>query len=162
VVIGKSPVLDANGEFTNASDTINTSQGGGKVTIGVNNQMFNPGNGAYFTYVKSPVANFLAGAPGGLDQNEADDADNIQYTGRTLTAPAASATISQTQGNAAASMKITAFDIADSPQARDFVSGLGSGVAVTITAVKVNGVPVSFTPSGNGVIVSNLHAGDKI
>ena len=31
-------------------------------------------------------------------------------------------------------MKITAFDIADSPQARDFVSGLGSGTTPTITA----------------------------
>src|SRR6185436_2364615 len=121
-----------------------------------------PGDGAYFTYVKSPVANFLSGAPGGLDQGEADDADNIQYTGGTLAATTASTTISQTQGNAAAAMKITAFDIADSPQARDFVSGLGGGTTVTITSVKVNGAAVSFTVDGNGVIVGGLNAGDTI
>jgi hypothetical protein len=57
-------------------------------------------------------------------------------------------------------MKITAYDIADSPQARDFVSGVGSGSTPTITSVKVNGVAVAF--SGNGVIVSGLHAGDQI
>jgi hypothetical protein len=161
-VIGKNPVLNPDGTFTNASNTINTSQGGGNVTIGVNNQMFDPGDGAYFTYVKSPVANFLAGAPGGLDQNEADDADNIQYTGGTLASTGASTTISQTQGNAAATMKITAYDIAGSPQGQAFVSGLASGTPVTITSVKVNGVAVSFTVSGNGVVVSNLHAGDTI
>ena len=162
VVIGKTPVLNGDGTFTNASNTINTSQGGGGVTIGINNQMFDPGDGAYFTYVKSPVANFLSGAPGGLDQNEADDADNIQYGGGTLEATTASTTISQTQGNAAASMKITAFDVADSPQARDFVSGLGGGTPVTITSVKVNGVAVAFTPDGNGVIVSGLQSGDNV
>jgi hypothetical protein len=162
VVIGKDPILNADGTFTNASDTINTSQGGGNVTIGVNNQMFDPGEGAYFTYVKSPVTNFLAGAPGGLDQNEADDADNIQYTGGTLEVTGASTKISQTQGNAAASMKITAFNIDDSPQARDFVGGLGSGTFATITSVTVNGVAVSFTPDGNGVVVGGLHANDTI
>jgi hypothetical protein len=161
-VIGKNVFLKADGTYTNASDTINTSQGGGPTTIGVNNQMFDPGEGAYFTYAKSPNPDFLAGAPNGLDQNEADDADNIQYTGGTLAATSAFATISQTQGNDPVSMKITAYDIVDSPQARDFVSGLGSGAPVTITSVKVNGVAVNFTQDGNGVIVSGLHAGDKI
>ena len=66
-MIGKNPVLNADGTFTNASNTINTSQGGGPTTIGVNNQMFDPGEGAYFTFVKNPDANFLAGA-GRLDR----------------------------------------------------------------------------------------------
>jgi len=162
VVIGKHPILNADGTFTNASDTINTSQGGGNVTIGVNNQMFDPTEGAYFTYVKNPVTNFLAGAPGGLDQNEADDADNIQYTGGTLEVNGASTKISQIQGNSLATMKITAYDIADSPQGTAFVNGLGSGSPVTITSVSVNGTVVTGTPSGNGVIVGGLHAGDTI
>src|SRR5207249_1801816 len=83
VVIGKNVVLKADHTFDNSSNTINTSQGGGPTTIGVNNQMFDPGDGAYFTYVKSPNPDFLAGAPNGLDQGEADNADNIQYTGGT-------------------------------------------------------------------------------
>jgi len=70
IVIGRDIVLNpADNTFTNTSNTINTSKGGGPTTIGVNNQMFDPGDGAYFTYVNDPVANFLSGAPGGLTQN---------------------------------------------------------------------------------------------
>jgi hypothetical protein len=97
VVVGKTPALNADGTFTNASNTINTSQGGGVVTIGVNNQMFDPGEGAYFTYAKNPDPRYLAGAPNGLDQKEADDADNILYTGGTLAANSAFTVISQTR-----------------------------------------------------------------
>src|SRR5204863_8721512 len=99
VVIGKNPDLKPDGTFTNASNTINTSQGGGPTTIGVNNQMFDPGDGAFFTFVKNPAADFLAGAPGGLDQGEADDADNIQYTGGTVEGNGAFVKIAQIQGN---------------------------------------------------------------
>ena len=138
VVIGKTPVLNADGTFTNASNTINTSQGGGPTTIGVNNQMFDPGDGAYFTFVKNPVANFLAGAPNGLDQNEADDADNIQYTGGTIETNTSFVKIAQLQGGGSATMDIKAFDMAGAPQGQSFAtSGLGSGTAAPITAVRV-------------------------
>src|SRR5215469_14420839 len=75
----------------------------------------------------------FAGAPNGLDQNEADDADNILYNVKTpnnngtLEVNGASTSISQIQGNSVATKKITAYDISDSPPARNFVSGLGSG-----------------------------------
>jgi hypothetical protein len=138
VVIGKTPVLNADGTFTNASNTINTSQGGGPTTIGVNNQMFDPGDGAYFTFVKNPVANFLAGAPNGLDQGEADDADNIQYTGGTLEVDTSFVKIAQIQGNSSATMDVKAFNIAGSPQGSSFANtGLGTGAAVAVTAVRV-------------------------
>ncbi len=32
------------------SDTVNTSQGGGKITIGIGNQHIDPGDGAWFTF----------------------------------------------------------------------------------------------------------------
>src|SRR5204863_5772444 len=80
IVFGNAPVINADGTFTNASNTINTSQGGGGTTIGVNNQMFDPGEAARFTLVKNPNTNFLSG---NLDSNEADDADNMQFTGGT-------------------------------------------------------------------------------
>ena len=73
-------------------------------------------------------------------------------------------------------MAITAFDIADSPQARDFVSGLGSGTQVNITSVTIthaNGTTESETAGGpntsnnisfaGGIAtVSGLGSGDKI
>lgn len=162
VVIGKTVALKADGTFTNASNTINTSQGGGPTTIGVNNQMFDPGDGAYFTLVRDPVANYLSGAPGGLDQNEADDADNIQYSGGTIEVNSSFTTISQIQGNAAATMKITAFNINGAPQGTAFTSALGSGTQVNIIEVKVNGVVVTADLTGNSAIVSGLKAGDKV
>jgi hypothetical protein len=138
VVIGENIVLKADNTYANTSDTIHTSQGGTGATIGVNNQLFdNVSEGAYFTYVKNPLQNFLSGAPGGLTATEADDADNIQYTGGTIEAGSASFTILQMQGNSLAAVKITAYDIADAPQGVDFVNSLGTGTARPINEVRV-------------------------
>ena len=169
VVIGKNPVLNPDGTFTNASNTINTSQGGGPTTIGVNNQMFDAGDGAYFTFVNNPVANFLAGAPGGLTQGEADDADNIQYTGGTREVSSAFTRISQIQGNSPATMQIQCFNITGAPQGQTFVNtGLGTGAAAPITAVRVfdeNGDPasgVTIDIVGGVATVGGLHADYRI
>jgi hypothetical protein len=65
-------------------------------------------------------------------------------------------------------MKITAYDIVDSPQARDFVSGLPGGTQVSITSVKVFNAAGTDVTNGkvsitNGVAtVSGLDAGFKI
>jgi hypothetical protein len=136
IVIGRDIVLKPDGTFANASNTINTSQGGGPTTIGVNNQMFNPGEGAFFSYVNDPVANFLSGAPGGLDQNEADDADNIQYTGGAFDSTSAFFVISQVQGNSLATAKITTYEAAGLT-GKAFVNDLGDGASPNITQVKV-------------------------
>jgi hypothetical protein len=137
IVIGRDPVLKADGTYTNASNTINTSQGGGPTTIGVDNQMFDPGDGAYFTFVRNPVPAYLAGAPDGLDQGEADDADNILYTGGTLEVSSSFTRISQVQGSGSVAMKVSAFDIDDAPAGQTFVESLGTGDPVAITAVRV-------------------------
>jgi hypothetical protein len=144
IVIAENPVINpADGTLVSSPNgVIKTSQGGGPTTIGVNSQMFDPGEGAYFTYVKNPDPNFLGS---NLSQTEANDADNIVYNGGTNPATSASTTISQIQGNSLATMKITAYDIADSPQKRDFVSGLPGGPQVSITSVHV------FDASGNDV-----------
>ncbi len=138
IVIGSHPDLDpADNEMTNASDTINTSRGGGPTTIGVNNQMFDPGEDAYFTFVENPVLDFLSGAEDGLNQGEADDADNIQYTGGTTEVDGAFLKISQTQGKDPAGLEITAFDMVGAPQEVAFVDALGTGPQVDVTAVRV-------------------------
>ena len=83
IVIAENPVIGADGGLiTSPNGVIKTSQGGGPTTIGVNSQMFDPGEGAYFTYVKNPDTNFL-GRPT-LSPTEANDADNILYTGGTI------------------------------------------------------------------------------
>src|SRR5262245_50843164 len=184
IVVAEHPSIDpVTGEFSTVKGgVIKTSQGGGPTTIGVNSQMFDPDDGtgrregAYFTYVKSPDPNFLASPTTDLSPTEANDADNILYSGGTNTATAASTFIVQTQGGGLATMAITAFDIADSPQQRDFVNGLGSGTQVNITSVTIthaNGTTESETAGGpntsnnisfaSGIAtVGGLDAGDKI
>jgi hypothetical protein len=173
VVIGKTPALNSDGTFTNASNTINTSQGGGPTTIGVNNQMFDAGEGAYFTFVNNPVANYLAGAVNGLDQNEADDADNIQFGSR-LEVNGASVTLSQVQGNEAVSLKITAFNGNNSLSGKAFATtgpsgGLGTGgPPITITQIIISDAtgPIRTidnpTAVNGAVTISNLQAGYTI
>src|SRR5262249_46827564 len=78
IVIAEHPVINAaDGTLISSPNgVIKTSQGGGPTTIGVNSQMFDPGEGAYFTYVNNSNPNFLGA---NLDQTEANDADNILY-----------------------------------------------------------------------------------
>src|SRR5262249_53869356 len=60
IVIAEHPVIDADGKLVSSQNgVIKTSQGGGPTTIGVNSQMFDPGEGAYFTYVHNSNSDFL-------------------------------------------------------------------------------------------------------
>ncbi len=159
VVIGRDIDLNADNTFTNDSNTINTSQGGGSVTIGVNNQMFDPGEGAYFTYVTNPDPNYLSGVTGGLDQNEADDLDNVQFGNTISNVNSAFLRISQTQGNTNATIKLTTFDVANL-DGNAFEAARGTGGAIDITQVKVTIGTTTYTFNTNstqgGVTVSNL------
>ena len=140
----KAALLNPDGTFTNASATTNTSQGGGAVTIGNTNQMFDPGEGHFFIYVDDPVAASVAGV--GLNQNNADDADTIGFSG-TLPQTTAQVEIVQVQGNDPASIKITAYDFTfggavDSiGEARDLVTdplAVNGTVSAPTSATEVN------------------------
>jgi len=168
-VIAEHPVLAPDGTLVSSPNgVIKTSQGGTGATIGVNSQMFDPNEGAYFTYLKSPVTDFLGA---NLSQTEANNSADIQYTGGTLEVTGASTTISQIQGNSLGTMKITAYDIGDAPQGTAFVNGpngLGTGTHVDITSVHVfNAAGTDVTSgkvsiSGGVATVSSLDSGFKI
>ena len=156
----KGALLNAAGSFTNVSPTTNTSQGGGAVTIGNSNQMFDPGEGHFFIYVDDPVAASVAGV--GLNQNNADDADTIGFNG-TLPQTTAQVEIVQVQGNDPASIKITAYDftfgsaVDTNGEARDLVTDPlavnGTALAPTsATEVNITGVRVL---DGDGDEVEN-------
>lgn len=140
----KNALLNPDGTMTNMSPTTNTSKGGGDVTIGNTNQMFDPTEGHYFIYVDNPVPASVAGV--GLDQNNADDADTIGFNG-TNPQTAAQVEVVQVQGNTLATMKITAYDFTFSgavdtnAEARDLVTdplALNGTVAAPTSAVVVN------------------------
>jgi hypothetical protein len=142
----KGALLKPDGTFTNDSPTTNTSKGGGAVTIGNTNQMFDPNEGHFFIYVDNPVAAGVAGV--GLDQNNADDADTIGFNG-TLPQTGAQVEIVQVQGNDTASIKITAYDftfgsaVDTNGEARDLVTDplAANGTALAPTSA----TPVSIT-----------------
>ena len=75
-------------------------------------------DGAYFTFVNNIVDNFLSGVAGGLTATEADDADNIQYTGLHDVSSAFFG-MSQGQGNDLADLELSAFHLNSALQARD-------------------------------------------
>jgi hypothetical protein len=111
-VIAKNADINdpGNGQMTNTSATVNTSKGGGPVTIGNTNQMIDPNEGTFFAYVSNPDNDMVAGVPGGLTQNSADDADNIGFVD-TDPATTAEVEIVQVQGGSPADMNIKAYDI---------------------------------------------------
>ncbi|TIV96212.1 MAG: hypothetical protein E5V85_18640, partial [Mesorhizobium sp.] len=99
MVSGLEPIIKANGTTnTSDSDTIKTSQGGIDATIGVNNQMFDPGETAVFSFIKGQATgNF-------------DDVDNVSYSDF-IDVSDASIFISQTEGTPSTdyTLKIGAF-----------------------------------------------------
>ena len=123
-VFGRDVDVSGSGKYTNASDTIHTSQGGDGATIGVNNQMFDPGEGAYFTFVTDIDDRYLSGLKNGLSSTEADYQQNMLYDSL-IDSRGASVRISQTQGNNAAGMTITAYDLASSYQGSQLIAHSG-------------------------------------
>lgn len=116
---------------------ISTSQGGGPTTIGVGSQMFNPGEGAYFTFVGDPNLNFTGA---NLSQTEADNAANIQYTGGTVEGDSGFIEVSQVQSQALTGMRITLYNINAAPQGAAFLTAAGQNAAgkdPDVTAVRV-------------------------
>lgn len=160
VIIGKDIQLKADGTYiSNKTMEVKTSQAGEHATIGIESQMFDPGDAAYFTFVNDPNTDFLGF---NLGSTEADDADNISY-GSTLEGSSAFLKVAQLQGNNAPSMSIQCFNIDDAPQGRDFIADRGTNAAGAnplITDVRVydaNGTLIeSFSApvANNGLTIS--------
>jgi hypothetical protein len=150
IVIGKDPAIDGDGEPINgggAGDEINTSKGGGEVTIGVNNQHFTADaditdveQGAYFTY----TTGMLAGTY--------NDADDIMPT-TLVDATEARLQVSQTQAQSTVppGMKITTLDYGTG----DFVDGIefvddlnptDHGTGVTMSSLRIYDTTLNSAP----------------
>jgi hypothetical protein len=114
LVFPTNPDLNADGTMTNVSGTVNTSKGGGPVTIGNGNQAFDHNyEGAFFCYVDNPASSSVGGL--GLTQTSADDADTVAFDG-TIEVTNASVEIVQASGRGTVArpgpaLQITAYDI---------------------------------------------------
>jgi len=168
IVFGEDPHLKG-GKMDNISDTVATSQGGTGATIGIDNQMFDPGDGAYFTIVKNIDANYLSGAAGGLSSTEADYAANILYHGGLYGVQGATLGVSQVQGNVPINALFTAYNLSGAPQGSNLLFADHSGTQVSIAGVVVThpdgtaDTNVHITINNDGTAeVDNLSAGDLI
>ncbi|RUW74621.1 DUF5801 repeats-in-toxin domain-containing protein, partial [Mesorhizobium sp. M1E.F.Ca.ET.063.01.1.1] len=162
VVSGIHPVIHADGTLDNSGDNIKTSQGGIGATIGVNNQMFDPGETAVFSFVKGQ-------APGTYN-----DLDNMSYTDF-IDVTDATLFISQTEGSPGTNftVKIGAFSAggaSTNPESgrsyldNDLNSGANLGNDANQSALtddtKVAIVRVVIR-DGNGQIVTNTTVNDN-
>ena len=147
---------------------LHISQGGGPTTLGVFNQMIDPGETMMFTFVSNP--NVGTTVPN-LSQGEADAETNILFND-VLTTTSGKVSISQTQGNDPAGMRLTAFNTkgdgsAAEPSGNGFINGYANDPIAAISEVRVfnatgtllltatgdvttpvNGITVDFLASG--------------
>jgi hypothetical protein len=184
IATGKHPANQSAGASITTGDTVNSGQGGGMTTLGSNNQMIDPNEGMYFTFVKG--ANTSYTVPN-LDQTEADVEANIDFASY-FGVSSASFVMAQLQPPKLATLKISAFDNTDASEVgAAYVDGLGDAddVAVNIGAVTITrlvkvgkalvptdysftegggtsqgGITVDF--SGDTVVVTGTQAGDRI
>ncbi len=167
IASGLQPANQSEGESINTGDTINTSNAAGSVAIGVNNQMVNPNQGIYFTFVTGANSNYLVPD---LSETEADVESNISFTD-VYDARSALFHVVQLQGDKAATVRITAFHTDAEPSA-GFVDGLadaddiqvgilsvivrdaaGNDVSGTVSIESVDGV-ITITGVGAGYSIS--------
>ncbi|QQX56451.1 DUF5801 repeats-in-toxin domain-containing protein [Pseudomonas chlororaphis] len=132
IATGKDPANQSTGVNISTGDTINTSQAGGPTTFGTNSQMITEQEGIRFTFVTGARQDMTIP---NLDQNEADEEDNIDFTAM-FNAKAANFDIVQLQGGKSAVVKISAFSsAAESGEA--FIDGYAGDTVVAITNVRV-------------------------
>ena len=134
VVTGKHPAnqsgADPNSTADDISittgDSVNTGQGGGATTIGTNNQMIDPNEGMYFTFVTLSADSVPLTVPN-LDQNEADLESNIKFDSF-LGANEAIFKVVQLQPPKEATLLLTALNNSDGTEKGNlFIDGLGDG-----------------------------------
>jgi hypothetical protein len=113
--------------------------------------MIDSGDGVYFTIVNDPDDRYLANVTGGLNQNEADDADNMQFDSL-KEVDSAFFRVSQTQGNAVEACTVEAFNINDTVDPSDLIAASGQNhvdlVSVSVWADEVGGTLLETTVGG--------------
>ena len=132
IATGKDPADESSGVNISTGDTINTSQAGGPTTFGTNSQMITEQEGIRFTFVTGARQDVTIP---NLDQNEADEESNIDFTAM-FNAKAANFDIVQLQSGKSAVVKISAFNTAVESGA-NFVNGYANDTPVAITNVRV-------------------------
>jgi hypothetical protein len=184
IATGKNPADQSSGANVSTGDTVVTSQGGiGDTTIGTNNQMIDPGEGMYFTFVKGANPDYTIP---NLSATEANVEANIDFT-QAFFASSASFLVSQLQPPKGVTLKLTAVNDPTLGSGATYVNNLHNGddtqvnigtvmITRTVTVHKVPttqtytfteasnaaqaGISVDF--SGSTAKITGLVAGDRV
>ncbi|EJM69449.1 hypothetical protein PMI30_01094, partial [Pseudomonas sp. GM50] len=164
IVTGKNPLNQSDSDAAITSeDTVNSSQGGGKTTLGTNNQAITEQEGLRFSFVTGSRADVTIP---NLSPGEAGVEENIDFT-QYFGARAATFQVVQETGGTTAKILLTAFKNADnvsgSQSGTNFVDSYanddGERVAITngsVTVKTLAGVTISsavITYNANGTVL---------
>ena len=152
------------GAMTNASSTVNTSKGGGEVSIGFGANNYTANNqDCFFIFADNPSSAAVGGL--GLTQTTADDADTIRING-SIEVNSASVEIVKIVSGTEAGVTIKAWDLEDSQLninsdalARELVTNPLTYGATDAQQVDINGVRV-FSVAQNGTVTLVYSAKD--
>lgn len=180
LITGIDPANQSAGENVSSGSVVNSSQGGGSTTLGVNGQQVKAQEVIVVTFVTDVNPDYIAGPNAGndpgepLSATEANVEANIQFGGYIMT-QSAEFTISQMAPNkAAVQVEIEAYLTSDGDGA-DYLDGnpIAQGdTAINITTGSVQvirggvnvvgtaGVTVDYT--GNGAVITGLLTDDII
>ncbi|MDW7748016.1 DUF5801 repeats-in-toxin domain-containing protein [Halomonas sp.] len=182
VITGENPANESEGENVSSGSTVNSSQGGGTTTLGIDGQQIKAQQAIVVTFVSGAEPDYLAGPGAGndpgqpLSPTEALDEANIQFSGYVL-AQAAEFTISQMtpgKSNTTTSLEIHAYLTADG-SGNDYIDSnllVQGDLAINITTDSVEvlrggvdvvgtlGVSVDY--DGDGVVVTGVQNGDVV
>jgi hypothetical protein len=180
VVTGKNPANQSAGANISSGDTVSSSQGGIDATLGSNNQMIDPGEGMYFTFVTNANSNFTVP---NLSATEANVEANIDFQGL-KSSTGASFILSQLQPPKGVTLQVSAFSTTVHAGV-DYIDNLHNNTQVAINGIKIydnagtlildritsgsaGGVTVTFVDgplagtSDTSVTISGAHAGYKV
>jgi hypothetical protein len=171
IATGKDPANESTGVNISTGDTINTSQAGGPTTFGTNSQMITEQEGIRFTFVTGAKADVTIP---NLDQNEADEESNIDFTGL-FGARSATFDVVQLQSGKSAQVKITAINNTESASTisgDNFIDSYANDGSQTVniaaSSIKVfSGTTdvtslVTITEVGDSVLITGVKAGYSI
>ncbi|HEU4850909.1 MAG TPA: hypothetical protein VFT37_02010 [Telluria sp.] len=152
VITGMNAANQSEGESITTGDTVNTSKGGGATTVGNTNQMVDPVEGVYITYVSNPNSNYTIP---NLSQGEADIEANIAF-GSTKLTNGGGIDIVQLQKAKMATVQLTAINT-DATSA-DFIDDdvTNTPVVIDSVVVKQNGVIIESLGTGSDVDSANI------
>ena len=134
------------------NSTTNSSKGGGDVTLAVDNNNIDPGEGMFITFAQDDDSNLIVPD---LTSTQASNEANIDFTNLLDGGGGEFSVVKFTGGETTTTVKITAFD-SNVQSGTEYSETLSDREAIGITEILVNGENVTLVPDGDGYLISGV------